>query len=390
MKRIHLCLVVAASVVLAACSAGNQIAGPMDHNTSASAPSGPAAPGGPARYIVGLSPRAAVTDITALTSTLSAPPLFTYSTALKGFAAVLSPAEKARLAADPRVSYVEPDLPVMIFAQSLPWGVNRIDAEQNTGSGGSGIGVAVIDTGIDLSHPDLAGGVTNGYNFVQPNKSANDDNGHGTHVAGIIAARNNSIGVVGVAPQCTVIAVKVLDRFGSGYISTVVAGVNWVAAHQAGYNIKVANMSLGAQGSSQSLQNAITGATNAGVTFVVAAGNSFADASSFIPASYPNVICVSALNQSDGFAYFSNYGSVVDVIAPGVSIPSLYKNKGYATMSGTSMASPHVAGAAALWFDNHSGGFTDVYNALTSGGEYGTWLGDPDGTYEPLVDAQPL
>lgn len=373
------------------------------------------------RYIVGLNPRAAA-DLPVIARGLANPPAHTYDVALTGFAGVLTPAERSRLARDPRVLYIEPDLPVELHKgkppgvgggkdktpppQELPWGVDRIDAELNGqngngvdgedgpgGNGGSGVAVAVIDTGIDLKHPDLEGNVIDGYNAIRPGRSAKDDNGHGTHVAGIIAAVDNSIGYVGVAPSAKVVAVKVLDRRGSGWISDIIAGINWVAANHGAYNIKVANMSLGARGTSSALATAITNATAEGITFVVSAGNSYADAAYYVPASYGNVICVSALDPDDTFASYSNWGGVVDMIAPGTDVPSLWKGGEYETKSGTSMAAPHVAGAAALWLDNNSGGFTEVLGALTDAvGEdgWGPWPGDPDDDDEPLVDAETL
>jgi subtilisin family serine protease len=349
-----------------------------------------------ANYIVVFKPGVTQAAVQATALQLTQQPQYNYGAALVGFAGALSPVELARLQGDPRVAFIEPDRQVAAyvdkaasFAQILPWGVDRIDAELNANKG-AGVGVAIIDTGIDLTHPDLAH-VVAGANFVRQGQAPNDDNGHGTHVAGIVAAANNSFGYVGVAPDATVIAVKVLDRNGSGSISGVVAGINWVAANHTAYGIKVANMSLGAAGFSQSLYNAIQSATNAGVTFVVAAGNSAANAANFSPAGFDNVITVSALNSNNTFAYYSNYGSVIDLIAPGTSIPSLYKNHGYATLSGTSMASPHVAGSAALWLKDHPGDtFAAVRSALITSGEAGTWAGDPDGISEKLVDAQSL
>jgi len=400
-------LALAGSLALAACGGNGALDTPSPHDSSAIA--GPTSPAG--SYIVVLKPGTAPTAVTALTAQLATAPAFIYDTALLGFAGQLGSAEVARLKADPRVAYVEadrqvkafdtaladqvaaPEAPAVVktvsFAQVTPWGVSRIHAPQNANKG-TGIGVAIIDTGIDLTHPDLAH-VVAGANFVRTGQAPNDDNGHGTHVAGIVAAADNSIGYVGVAPDATVIAVKVLNRNGSGTMSGVIAGVNWVASHKTSSNISVANMSLGAPGYSQALHDAIQGATNAGVTFVVAAGNSSANAANYSPSGFDNVITASALNPNDTFAYYSNWGSVIDLIAPGTSIPSLYKNHGYATLSGTSMASPHVAGSAALWIKDHpSDAFTAVRSALIAAGESGVWTGDPDGVYEPLVNAQSL
>ena len=369
-------------------------------------------PASAGKYIVVLRQTATSADLGTISNALAARPEFSYRTVFLGFSGALSSAELARLKADPRVAYVEPDLPVYAFGRPSPppppetfgWGVTRIHDNPTVGAGGAGVTVAVIDTGIDLDHTDLINSngspaVIANYNVFYPTKPAEDDNGHGSHVAGIIGARDNSIGFVGVAPNCSLVAVKVLNRNGSGSISGINAGIDWVASHASPYGIEVANMSLGGSGYSQSMYDAIAAATAAGVTFVVAAGNSDADAGFYFPASYDNVICVSALTKGSSdtsggsFASYSNWGSAVDILAPGTSVPSLWKGGGYNTISGTSMASPHAAGAAALWLDDHSGGFSEVYSALTGSGESapgGGWSGDPDGISEPLVNAATL
>jgi subtilisin len=391
MRNFGLLLVaVALLAVNVSCSGG---AGSVQKNQLAT----PQAPAIPGAYIVALKSGYSTTDVANLARGLANVPTHTYDKALVGFAATLTPAEFQRLSADPRVRFVEPDLTVYASAQTLGWGVDRIDAELNPangnggtgGSGGAGIGVAVFDTGIYLTHPDLAGAIVASYNATGGG-SANDQNGHGTHCAGIVGARNNTIGYVGVAPSCSLLAVKVLGNNGTGSISNIVAGINWAISKQAQYNIRVGNMSLGALGNSTALETAITNGTNAGIVFVVASGNNSANAGNYIPAKYNNVICVSAMNSNNTWASYSNYGSVIDLIAPGTSIPSLYKNGGYAIISGTSMASPHVAGAVALWADNNSGGFSAALAALQASGEYGGWTGDPDATHEPLVDAETL
>jgi minor extracellular protease Epr len=217
-----------------------------------------------------------------------------------------------------------------------------------------------------------------------------DENGHGTHVAGIIGARSNSIGFIGVAPKCNLINIKVMGSDGSGYLSWAIAGLNWAISHRTTYNIKVANMSLGVSATSQALETACANAMNAGIVIVAAAGNDHKNASSYIPAKYSSVVCVSAMTSSNSFASYSNYGSVVDLIAPGSNIRSLWINSSYAYASGTSMAAPHVAGAFALWFDSHSGSFSQALSAVKAAGENGTWPGDPDGIHEKLIDAQNL
>jgi subtilisin family serine protease len=231
-------------------------------------------------------------------------------------------------------------------AQKLTWNIDRVDAEISwTISTGDPVKVGVIDTGIDLKHPDLQANIKGGFNAINPLKSANDDNGHGTHVAGIIAALNNSIGVIGVGPNIDLYAIKVLNASGSGYLSDVIEGLDWARTN----GMQVVNMSLGTSQDVQSFHDAIVNAYNAGVTIVAAAGNS-GGAVSF-PAAYPEVIAVSATDQNNQIASFSSRGPEVDLAAPGVSIYSTYKGQSYATLSGTSMATPHVTGAAALIID---------------------------------------
>jgi subtilisin family serine protease len=298
------------------------------------------------------------------------------------------------------------DPPVTDSTQSIPTGIMRIYAN-GASLGSNEIDVAVIDTGIDGDHPDL--NVQGGENF-STGKSWNDGHGHGTHVAGTIGALDNNFGVVGVAPGVNLHAVRVLNNAGSGWVSDIIAGINWVADPKNG--IEVANMSLGGSGNGNSpcygtdtYRNAICAAVDAGVTIVVAAGNSDADADNFRPATYDEVITVSALADFDGlpnglgnptcrndaddtFANFSNYGSDVDIIAPGVCIESTWKDGGYNTISGTSMASPHVAGAAALYLSHYSNQDPgQVASALTSHGN-DKWTMDPntDSTKEPLLD----
>ncbi|HNS20855.1 MAG TPA: S8 family serine peptidase [Sedimentisphaerales bacterium] len=267
------------------------------------------------------------------------------------------------------VEYVEDDVVLKALGQSTPWGVDRIDADLAwpAGNTGAGVRVAILDTGIDADHPDLA--VAGGVNYAgstsdgSTNPSAwNDNHGHGTHCAGIIAARNNSIGVVGVAPGAQLWAVKVLGDDGSGYTSDVIQGLDWCAAN----GVHVASMSLGGRGTT-SLKNACSRAYAAGVLLVAAAGNESGAVS--YPAAYTSVVAVSATDSADRLASFSNYGRQIALAAPGVSIYSTYKNAGYATMSGTSMACPHVAGAAALAWASGLGSNTAVLEWLLSTAE---------------------
>jgi subtilisin len=269
----------------------------------------------------------------------------------------VSAAGVVKLRAAPSVSYVEEDAIVQASgkptggggsdpAQILPWGVQRVwgAGAAPSGAGGAGVNVAVLDTGIDKSHHDLT--VKGGTSYVKAS-STSDDNGHGTHVAGTICAMNNGIGVVGVAPNAVLFSVKVLDFRGSGTLSAVASGVDWARLN----GMKVANMSLGSSSDSVTLSTACTNAANAGVLLVAAAGNDGPGKTSF-PAAYPNVVAVGATDSSDVIAHFSNTGEYVDISAPGVEIYSCYKGNLYRVFSGTSMASPHVAGlAAAIWSD---------------------------------------
>jgi len=353
--------------------------------------------------------------------------LHVYEHSIKGFAIKVQNDQVLDLIKknNPSISYIEPDYEVQAFAQTLPTGINRIDADLSSTTSGNGAGsvsvdIAIIDTGIDPKHPDLNvyRGVTICAGTGAP--GGKDGNGHGTHVAGTAAAKDNGIGVVGVAPGARLWAVKVLDNSGSGTISCVIAGIEYVTNQKVDDKavIEVANMSLGCECSSTSLDTAISNSVLAGVTYVVAAGNSGKDAATFSPANHPYVIAVSAIADSDGkcgglgpltsygaddtFATFSNFGSKVDIAAPGVKIYSTYKSGTYATLSGTSMASPHVAGDAALYkANNPTATPAVVQGALETSGILqtkscdttlnngdGGFTGDTDGSPEPLVYAR--
>ena len=309
-----------------------------------------------------------------------------YRSAVRGFAASLNDRQLNALRNDPKVKFVAPDRPVRASAalatgDSAPAGVRRITAATSTTHGASGAAVAVIDTGIDLQHPDLAGHVAGGVNCIDSTRSPQDDHGHGTHVAGTVAAANNGSGVVGVAPGTKLYAVKVLDYRGSGSTSTVICGIDWVTRNAAATGIRVANMSLGGAGdpvkscseTTDPQHVAICHSTAAGVVYAVAAGNSGWDFDYTwqpdLPAAYPEVVTVAAMADTDGepgaagsscenqgddrYAGFSNYaattaGQAHTIAAPGVCVASARLGGGSISMSGTSMASPHVAGAVAL------------------------------------------
>lgn len=238
-------------------------------------------------------------------------------------------------------------------AEELPWGVDQIDAELAwTTSTGASISVAIIDTGIDKDHPDLVDNIKGGVNFVKIKGKIiadqwDDDNGHGTHVAGSVAAADNDIGVIGVAPQAWLYGVKVLDKRGGGYVSDVILGIEWAIDN----DIQVINLSLGTSSDVQSLHDAVDAAYAAGIVVVAAAGNSGdtnPDDDVIYPAKYGSVIAVAATDSNNTRASWSSDGPAVELAAPGVAIYSTWKGGKYDTKSGTSMASPHVAGTAAL------------------------------------------
>jgi len=241
-------------------------------------------------------------------------------------------------------------------AENIEWGVDRIDADLAwETSRGLGVKVAIIDTGIDKDHADLIDNLRGGVNFVSksPAKPADpnkwdDDNGHGTHVAGIVAAADNEIGVIGTAPEAYLWAVKVLNRNGSGYTSDVIDGITWAMNN----GMQVINMSLGSASDTQAMHDAVDAAYAAGVIIVAAAGNSGDGSGStnevIYPAKYSSVIAVAATVSDDTTPTWSSEGEEVEIAAPGVNIRSTWNDGLYNTISGTSMASPHVAGTVAL------------------------------------------
>jgi subtilisin family serine protease len=256
--------------------------------------------------------------------------------------------------------------------QVLEWNIDRIDAELawNT-SRGTSVKVAIIDTGIDKDHPDLMANLKGGINFVPRGwkvdpEAWDDDNGHGTHVAGIAAAVDNEIGVIGASPEAYLYAVKVLDRTGSGYVSDVIAGIQWAIDN----DMDVINMSLGTDSDIQSLHDAVDAAYAANIVVVAAAGNdgdTDPDSDVDYPAAYSSVIAVAATDSEDIRASWSSDGTEVELAAPGVEVRSTWKGGKYKVLSGTSMASPHVAGTVALilatsvpsTYDADSDGFWD-------------------------------
>jgi aqualysin 1 len=288
--------------------------------------------------------------------------------ALHGYAAVIPNDRVAELRADANVAYVVADGEASISAQTLPWGIDKIDADASSTRAGDGSGtvnvhVYVIDTGVDTTHPDL-----NVVQFAQfTGGPSRDCNGHGTHVAGIIAAKDDAQGVVGVAPGAPIHAVKVLGCNGSGSWSGVVSGIDWVTSNAV--KPAVANMSLGGS-ANQAVDDAVRRSAASGVFYALAAGNDGANACNQSPAragTTNGIATVAATDSSDAEASWSNYGSCVDIWAPGVSIYSTYKSGGYTTLSGTSMASPHVAGGGALYLSTHgSASPSSIESALKS------------------------
>lgn len=357
---------------------------------------------------------------------------FVYRNSLKGYSAVLPKTEVEALREDPRVDYVTIDQPVRVqegevelektennegvevSEATIPTGIKRTFASSNKALSIDGndnlrasVDVAVIDTGIDYEHPDL--NVVARANCITGTcveNSGTDGYSHGTHVAGTIGAIDNGTGVVGIAPGARLWGVKVLNDSGFGYESWIVAGVEWVTKHAK--EVEVANMSLGCGCSMPALDTAINASIEAGVVYVVAAGNSATDAKYFSPASNPNVITVSALADYDGssggkgsascqnyglddrLASFSDYGASVEIAAPGVCILSTEPNKKYGYKSGTSMASPHVAGAAAVLASlSNPGSKKDVEairETLIKAGNKGWTDTSGDGVQEPLLD----
>jgi aqualysin 1 len=281
-----------------------------------------------------------------------------YSAALRGFAARLTAQQIGALENHPLVAYIEPDGVMTTRAQQMPWGIDRINADLSSTQAGNGQGaitnvvVYIIDTGIDIGHDDL-NVVAHVKMLPFPNFLNKDCNSHGTHVAGTASATDNTIDVVGVAPGAALVGIKVLSCTGSGSTSAAIKGVDLVTAN--GYKPGVVNMSLGGT-PSQALDDAVVNSVNAGFFYAVAAGNSSIDACNESPARLGpanGVMSVAATDVNEQEASFSNYGNCVDIWAPGVDVLSTGLGGGTLFLSGTSMASPHVAGAAALFLSSN-------------------------------------
>ena len=283
-----------------------------------------------------------------------------------------------KIKTDPNVEYVEIDQEAHILgfsddylhrkrkdisaAQTIPWGVEKIRATQvwPGGDKGTGIKVCVIDTGIDYNHEDLKDNYKGGYNFINNTNDPMDDNGHGTHVAGTVAAMDNDIGVIGVAPEASLYSLKVLDENGSGSYSNIIAAIQWAINNK----MQIISMSLGGSGFSQAIKDICDAANNAGIVVIAAAGNSDGNGSKdtvSYPAKFDSVIAIAATDSNDARASFSSCGPEVELSAPGVNILSTVPNSGakysdssgYSQLSGTSMSTPHVSGTVALLLKAH-------------------------------------
>ncbi|MEU9211541.1 S8 family peptidase [Streptomyces sp. NPDC048415] len=319
----------------------------------------------------------------------------TFGAALNGYTANLSSAEARRLAADPAVASVEQNQTVHLTdttQSSAPWGLDRIDQSALPLSGtytypdtaGSGVTAYVIDTGVRITHAQISGRASYGYDEVDGDTTAQDGNGHGTHVATTIAGST-----YGVAKKAKIVAVRVLDNNGSGTTAGVIAGIDWVTANHSGPS--VANLSLGG-GTSTSLDTAVRNSISSGVTYAIAAGNSGANASTSSPARVTEAITVGATSNTDAKASWSNYGSVLDIFAPGVSITAGWNTSDTATntISGTSMATPHVAGAAAVYLAGHTSATpAQVATALVNGATSGVVTSPGTGSPNKLLKIVP-
>jgi subtilisin family serine protease len=318
-------------------------------------------------------------------------PEHVYADAILGFSAFMSEEDALAIAAEPAVEYVEEDsiMEAVVTQTNATWGLDRIDQRDRPLNGtytytrtGSGVTAYVIDTGIRRTHSQFGGRAVHGFTAINDGRGSTDCNGHGTHVAGTIGGST-----YGVAKAVRLVAVRVLSCSGSGSTSGVIAGVNYVTGNHTSTNPAVANMSLGG-GASSSLDTAVRNSIADGVTYAIAAGNSNANAANFSPARVGEAITVGSSTSTDARSSFSNFGSVVDIFAPGSSITSAWSTSDTATrtISGTSMATPHVAGVAARFLQGSPGASpATVRNTLVNESTTGRLTGLPTGTANRLL-----
>jgi aqualysin 1 len=387
--------IVVTALVLGCSGQNSDINAPSGNPSTVLAPLIDRVPGGTyidGSYIVVLKESATSLDkdVDDVSQSLGIRPDYRYRSSIRGFSGKLSPATLDALRKDSRVAYIEQDqVARIVTTQTNPtWGLDRIDqrarpldAAYAYNQTGAGVDAYIIDTGIHITHNEFGGRAVAGYDAVTSGGTADDGNGHGTHVAGTVGGAT-----YGVAKGVRLIAVRVLDNSGSGTYSGVIAGVDWVTADHT-TRPAVANMSLGGP-TSTALDDAVRRSITDGVTYCIAAGNSAANASTQSPARVAEAITVGATDSGDVFASFSNYGSTVDISAPGVNITSAWGTSDTATntISGTSMATPHVAGAAALYLETDPTAVpATVASALVANATAGVLTSLPSGTVNKLL-----